>query len=156
MNSTTPSALIGTVIRRATAADAETLTSLMLKSSAYQGQYASILEGYAVTAEYMARHLVFVAADGAGRVLGFYSLVCEPAELDLAFVADDAQGLGVGRQLVEHMLGEARAAGLDGVRVVSHPPSEEFYRRLGARRTGTVPPAPPKVDWVRPELWFSV
>ncbi len=144
-------------IRRAAPTEADALTRLMLGSSAYQGAYASILQGYRVTADYVARHLVFVAegVDG-GPLLGFYALICDPPELDLAFVADEAQGKGAGRLLITHMLNEAQAAGLSGVRVVSHPPSEGFYRALGARPTGILPPTPPRVPWERPELWFDV
>lgn len=143
-------------IRRATAEDADPLTALMQASAAYRGRYASILDGYRVTADYITRHTVFVASDEAGSLLGFYALVLQPPELDLAFVADDAQGTGLGRRLVEHMLGEAREAGLTEVRVVSHPPAEEFYRRLGAKRVGTLAPSPPKVTWERPDLRFTL
>ncbi|SDJ85578.1 GNAT family N-acetyltransferase [Streptomyces indicus] len=143
-------------IRRAEAADADALTALMHASRAYRGAYASILQGYRVTPDYVARHRVFLAEDAHGTLLGFYALVCSPPELDLAFVADEAQGRGAGRLLLTHMLDEARAAGLPGVRVVSHPPSEGFYRALGARRTGTLPASPPKVTWERPELWFDL
>lgn len=72
------------------------------------------------------------------------------------FVTDAAQGLGIGRRLVEHMTDEARGAGLDAVRVVSHPPAEGFYRSVGARRTGTVAANPPAVMWDRPELVIPV
>ncbi|MGW0859035.1 GNAT family N-acetyltransferase [Streptomyces sp. NPDC002690] len=103
---------------------------------------------------------------GAGSpLLGFYSLVLDagephgPAatgELDLMFVADAAQGHGIGRRLVAHLRQEAARAGLDAVRVVSHPPSEGFYRRVGAERTGTVPANPPYVMWDRPELMLPI
>lgn len=132
----------------------ERLTALIQESGAYRGTYASIISGYRVTADYIARHRVFVAVDADGRLLGFYALVVEPPELDLAFVADDAQGRGVGRLLIEHMIGQAREAGLTDVRVVSHPAAEEFYRHLGAERVGTIAPSPPKVAWERPELRF--
>ncbi|SPE99489.1 GNAT family N-acetyltransferase [Streptomyces sp. MA5143a] len=84
--------------------------------------------------------------------MGFYALLTEadPPELDLAFVADDTQGKGVGRLLVDHMLGQAREAGLAGVRVTSHPTAEGFCQRMGAERVGTVGPVPPKVTWERP------
>ncbi len=144
------------MIRRAVEQDAERLTALVQGSGAYRGQYASIISGYRVTADYIARHRVFAAVDTAGRVLGFYALVLDPPELDLIFVADDAQGTGVGRLLVEHMIRQAEKAGLSDVRVVSHPPAEKFYRRLGAERVGTVAPSPPKVAWERPELRFAV
>lgn len=96
------------------------------------------------------------AGEGGGQVLGFYSLVLAPPELDLMFVADRAQGRGVGRLLVAHLRSEARAAGLDRVRVVSHPPAEGFYRSVGAVHTGTAPANPPVVVWDRPELEFRI
>ncbi|MFI0906539.1 GNAT family N-acetyltransferase [Streptomyces sioyaensis] len=160
------------VVRRAEGRDARRLTRLVRSSRAYEGRYAAMVEGYRVGPDYIEAHRVFVAvavdADvdgemGAGgeaqcgeRVLGFYALVVEPAELDLMFVADQAQGYGIGRRLVEHMQGEARRLGIERVRVVSHPPAEGFYRRVGARPVGTVPANPPAVMWDRPELAFLV
>ncbi|NDL57353.1 GNAT family N-acetyltransferase [Phytoactinopolyspora mesophila] len=143
-------------IRRATRRDARRITTLIHSSSAYHGQYASILWDYRVTGEYLDRHEVFVATDRGGRLLGFYALLLDPPELDLAFVADDAQGSGLGRALIEHMIAQAHAAGLPTVRVVSHPPAEMFYRRLGAERIGTVAARPPAVPWERPELEFRI
>ncbi|MFF7617734.1 GNAT family N-acetyltransferase [Streptomyces lavendulae] len=145
-----------TTIRRATEEDAEGLTALVQESRAYRGRYATVIAGYRVTAAYIERHRVFAAVGTAGRLLGFYSLVLEPAELDLAFVSDEAQGTGVGRLLMEHMLGQARRAGLTDVRVVSNPPAERFYLRMGAERVGVVAATPPKVTWERPELRFVV
>lgn len=72
------------------------------------------------------------------------------------FVADDAQGLGIGRLLIAHLRGEAQLAGLTGVRIVSHPPAEGFYRSVGALRTGTAVANPPAVMWDRPELTLPV
>ncbi|MBX9359803.1 GNAT family N-acetyltransferase [Streptomyces massasporeus] len=146
------------VIRRAVARDVKRLTRLVRGSRAYEGQYAAMVAGYRVGPDYVEAHRVFVAvdADDAGRVLGFYSLVLVPPELDLLFVADGMQGRGIGRLLVEHMKSEARAAGLDRVRVVSHPPAEGFYRSVGALPTGTVSANPPAVAWDRPELEFLI
>nr|WP_121230719.1 GNAT family N-acetyltransferase [Saccharothrix variisporea] len=127
----------------------------MHASSAYHGDYATILEGYEVTPEYVERHRVYAAVD-ADDVLGFYALILDPPELDIAFVADEAQGRGIGRLLVDHMRAQARAAGLTKVRVVSHPPAERFYLAVGARRVGTIPAKPPKVGWERPELLFTI
>ncbi|WP_329056439.1 GNAT family N-acetyltransferase [Amycolatopsis sp. NBC_01488] len=142
-------------ILRATPAQSGALTALMHASSAYQGDYASILDGYVVTPGYVETHPTFTATTG-GELLGFYALLEDPPELDILFVADAAQGLGLGARLVGHMLGEARARGITRVRVVSHPPALPFYLRMGARRTGTIPPNPPKVRWERPELRFDV
>ncbi|MFJ8074542.1 GNAT family N-acetyltransferase [Streptomyces sp. NPDC096176] len=145
-----------TGVRRAVARDAKRLTRLVRGSSAYQGHYAPMVAGYRVGPDYIEAHEVFVAADGSDRVLGFYALVLSPPELDLMFVTDDAQGLGIGRLLVEHMTERARAAGLDAVRVVAHPPAEGFYLSVGARRTGTALARPPAVMWDRPELLFPI
>ncbi|MEV7670296.1 GNAT family N-acetyltransferase [Streptomyces sp. NPDC088752] len=152
-------------IRRATADDSRRLTRLVRGSRAYRGDYAAMVEGYQVGGPYIEHHPVFVAADGGGdgKVFGFYALLVDgievgaggEAELDLAFVADEAQGLGIGRLLMEHMAGQARAAGAGSVKVVAHPPSEEFYLRTGAVRTGTVPPSG-SVHWERPELRYDV
>ncbi|MFE2323319.1 GNAT family N-acetyltransferase [Streptomyces sp. NPDC059385] len=143
-------------IRRATEQDVAVLTALVQESGAYQGQYATAISGYQVTPDYIDRNLVFTAVDSTGRSVGFYSLVLDPAELDLAFVSDEAQGMGIGRLLMEHMLDQAGQAGLTQVRVVSNPPAEQFYRRMGAEPVGTVPASPPRVTWVRPELRFTV
>ncbi|MER8034518.1 GNAT family N-acetyltransferase [Streptomyces hydrogenans] len=142
-------------IRRATAADSRRLTRLVRGSSAYRGPYAVMVDGYQVGGAYIEHHPVHVAVDADGRVLGFYALLLDEAELDLAFVADSAQGLGIGRRLIAHMTGEARAAGLTAVRVVAHPPAEEFYLRTGARRTGTVAAAG-RIHWDRPELSYDL
>ncbi|MET8472335.1 GNAT family N-acetyltransferase [Streptomyces sp. NPDC006422] len=144
-------------VRRATAQDARRLTRLVRGSSAYRDPYASMVAGYRVGPDYIEAHPVHVAVDEAdGRVLGFYALLLAPRELDLMFVADEAQGRGIGRLLIAHMLAQAVGAGLDHVRVVAHPPAEGFYRSMGARRTGTVAARPPAVAWDRPELEFAV
>ncbi|MFH8516301.1 GNAT family N-acetyltransferase [Streptomyces gelaticus] len=144
-------------IRRATARDAKRLTRLVRTSRAYEGPYAAMVAGYRVGPDYIEAHRVFAAVEpGSEQVLGFYSLVLQPPELDLLFVADDAQGLGVGRLLVGHLRGEAERAGLTGVRIVSHPPAEGFYRSVGARRTGTLAANPPAVMWDRPELLLPI
>ncbi|MCT4352831.1 GNAT family N-acetyltransferase [Streptomyces sp. Je 1-79] len=142
-------------LRRATADDSRRLSRLVRKSAAYRGDYAAMVDGYVVGGTYIEHHPVFVAVDEQDRVLGFYALLLDEAELDLAFVADEAQGRGIGRLLMEHMTDQARAAGLASVRVVSHPPAEDFYLRTGARRTGTVEPTG-HIHWARPELRYDV
>lgn len=148
-----------TFVRRAVARDAKRLTRLVRGSRAYEGQYAAMVSGYRVGPDYIENHQVFVAVDAddvTGRVLGFYALVLVPPELDLLFVQDGTQGRGIGRLLVDHMKTQARAAGLDRVRVVSHPPAEGFYRSVGALPTGTASANPPAVAWDRPELEFLI
>ncbi|QHC27673.1 GNAT family N-acetyltransferase [Streptomyces sp. HF10] len=146
-------------IRRSVARDAKRLTRLVRGSGAYAGKYASAVAGYRVGPDYLEAHRAFVAVGGeedGGRVLGFYALVLDPPELDLLFVADEAQGRGIGRLLVAHMQSEARAAGIDRVKVVSHLPAQDFYHRVGAIRTGTALANPPAVPWDRPEFEFRI
>ncbi|MFJ1601201.1 GNAT family N-acetyltransferase [Streptomyces sp. NPDC088261] len=152
----------GTRIRRATARDARRLTRIVRSSRAYEGPYAPMTAGYRIGPDYIETHEVFVAVEEATasgtpeRVLGFYALLLAEAELDLMFVADDAQGRGLGRLLAAHLADRAREAGLTGVRVVAHPPSEGFYLTVGARRTGTVYARPPAVMFDRPEMILPV
>jgi GNAT superfamily N-acetyltransferase len=116
-----------------------------------------MVAGYRVGPDYIETHQVFAAVEPeTDRLLGFYSLILAPPELDLMFVADDAQGLGIGRLLVGHLRDEAKCAALNGVRIVSHPPAEGFYRSVGARRTGTLAANPPVVMWDRPELVLPI
>ncbi|MET8894031.1 GNAT family N-acetyltransferase [Streptomyces albogriseolus] len=147
-------------VRRAVARDAKRLTRLVRGSGAYQGKYEVAVADYRIGPDYIEAHRAFVAvgADehGGGRVLGFYSLILAPAELDLLFVADEVQGRGIGRLLVAHMQSQARAAGLDRVKVVSHVTAEDFYHRVGAVRTGTAFANPPAVPWDRPEFEFRI
>jgi GNAT superfamily N-acetyltransferase len=142
-------------IRPALASDAAGLTHLMLRSSAYQGEYAPILEGYRMTPDQIGRDLVFVA-DTRDEPVGFYSLILagEP-ELDLMFVADAMHGTGLGRLLFEHMRAQAAARGLREIRIVSHPPALGFYERMGAVRVGISPPEG-KASWSRPVLLFPI
>ncbi|MFH8757012.1 GNAT family N-acetyltransferase [Streptomyces atroolivaceus] len=146
----------GVRIRRAVARDAKRLTRLVTASRAYEGPYAPMVAGYKVGPDYIEAHGVHVAVDAEGRVLGFYALLLSPPELDLMFVADHAQGRGIGRLLIGHLREEARRAGLTDVRVVAHPPAEGFYRSMGAERTGTVVARPPAVMWDRPDLVLGV
>ena len=142
-------------IRRAGAADLPAVDTLMRAVSAYHGEYAPMLAGYALTPEQFERDLVFVAED-AGRLTGFYSLIVEgEPELDLMFVADAAQGTGLGARLFRHMEDQAGALGIDAVKIVANPPAEGFYRRMGAERIGTKRPKG-RVTWIQPILYLRL
>lgn len=145
----------GVRIRRATAADADALTALTHASRAYDGAYRAILDGYALTPAQLERDAVHVAVDDDAALLGYYSLVhdaeARAAELDLLFVDDAAQGRGIGALLFAHMRATARALGVARLRIVSHPPAERFYLRMGAVRIGEQAPRG-RVAWARPLL----
>jgi GNAT superfamily N-acetyltransferase len=142
-------------LRRATAQDLAALNALMRASGAYHGEYAPILDGYAVTADQLARDHV-VLAEHDGEPLGFYSLVTDgEPELDLMFVADAAQGLGLGAELFQHMAQVAKALGIDAVKIISNPPAAGFYERMGALRIGTRRPKG-RVTWSQPILYLRL
>jgi GNAT superfamily N-acetyltransferase len=144
-------------IRRAGSADCAALTRVMHASSAYRGTFAAILDGYAVTPSQVETDLVYLA-EAQGDVLGFYSLVVDDdgaAELDLMFVADAAQGQGLGARLFADMRELARELGITRVTIVAHPPAEAFYRRQGAARVGTRA-ASGRVTWARPVLMLEI
>ncbi len=143
------------VFRCAREVDLPALNRLMQASPAYEAEYRRMLDGYVITAEQIARDHI-VLADRDGEVLGFYSLITggEP-ELDLMFVADAAQGKGLGARLFRHMQAEAARLGLSSLRIVSHPPAVGFYERMGAVRVGTMP-ACSRATWERPVLALPV
>lgn len=142
-------------IRPAERGDAEALTQLMHQSSAYHGDYASILDGYAITADQIDSD-VFYIADLQDDIAGFYSLALDDEpELDLMFVADHAQGSGIGAKLFQHMAAEAKRRGIPSIKIISHPPSVGFYQRMGATIVGTKPPTM-KVTWERPILNLAI
>lgn len=137
-------------IRRASARDHDAINALVQSSSAYDGVYRAMLDGYEVTAKQIVEEETWLAEEG--DLLGFYSLVFHTQpELDLMFVSDAAQGRGVGRVLFDHMRALAKARGAGSVKIVSHPPALNFYRRMGAIEVGLAYPVG-NVTWARPVL----
>lgn len=139
------------VIRRATAADLPAINALIQASSTYHGEYRPMLATYAVSAAQVERDQMYVAEDDS-ELIGLYSLALgEAPELDLMFVADHLHGSGLGRALIAHLKETARQLGVPEIKIVSHPPSVGFYKRVGAVEIGVKPPAG-RVTWTRPIL----
>ncbi|TDC50073.1 N-acetyltransferase [Jiangella ureilytica] len=144
-------------IAAATVAETEELTAMVRTARAYDGAYRVMVANQTIDAAYIGRHLTRVAHGPDGRILGFASLQVPgrggpgEGELDFMFVADDAQGLGIGRLLIDDVVAHARAQGLVRVHIVSHPPSAGFYRRCGARDVAVIAPYG-RIGWSRPHL----
>jgi GNAT superfamily N-acetyltransferase len=136
-------------IRQAAADDIAAMNDLMHASMA-------ILDGYQLTLAQIERDHVYVAEEHA-KVLGFYSLIASSPdpELDLLFVSDAAQGIGIGSALIAHLKQLAISLGISAIRIVSHPPALDFYVRIGAKIIGTSP-AHGRVTWERPVLTLPV
>jgi GNAT superfamily N-acetyltransferase len=146
---------VGLSIRAANASDLPATNTLMHDSHAYRGEYYKIIENYFVTPEMLAKNKVLLVEQNE-TLLGFYSLVVDGiAYLDLMFVSDDAQGLGVGRALFDHMKATARQTGYDAVQIGAHPPAVGFYERMGAVRCGVSPPID-GLTWERPLLKLAI
>jgi len=146
-------------IRRATARDHAALNAIVQSSSAYDGVYRAMLDGYEVTTQQVVEEETWLALGGLAEdeaVLGFYCLVFHTQpELDLMFVSDAAQGRGVGRLLFDHMRTRAAALGAIAVKIISHPPARDFYRRMGAVEVGVAYPTG-VASWARPILSLPV
>jgi N-acetylglutamate synthase-like GNAT family acetyltransferase len=143
-------------IRKAQPSDQKVLNCLVQQSSAYSGVYRQILDGYELTADQIAIDYIYLG-ELNGCVVGFYSvtLKSDSAELDLMFVANNAQNRGIGAQMIDHMRNLVSDMGLPGITIVSHPPAVGFYMRLGATRIGTKTPIG-RVTWERPILYLSL
>lgn len=143
------------VIRRAALADLPAINALIQESSTYHGEYRPMIATYIVGQAQLARDQMYVA-DKDGAVVGLYSLTlgAEP-ELDLMFVADRLHGSGLGRTLIAHLKETAQQLGVREIKIVSHPPSVGFYKRVGAVEVGLKPPAG-RVTWARPILMLKV
>ncbi|WP_116948485.1 GNAT family N-acetyltransferase [Jiangella endophytica] len=141
----------------ATVAETEALTTMVRTSAAYTGEYRVMVANQTIDAAYIGRHLTRVAHGPDGELLGFVTLQVPgrggpgEGEVDFMFVAEDAQGRGIGRLLIDHLRAEAATLGLRRLHVVSHPPSAGFYRSCGFRDVGVIAPHG-RIGWSRPHL----
>jgi GNAT superfamily N-acetyltransferase len=144
------------LVRRATPADAPTLTRIVRESSAYVGEYRAIVENLEITSAQIERDTVYVCED-EGEISGFYSLIAKDgsAELDLLFVDNAFLGKGIGKMLFRHMVEEAERMGFLRVEIVAHPPAQAFYLKMGAVVVGEKPPSG-RVTWTRPRMMLEV
>jgi GNAT superfamily N-acetyltransferase len=101
--------------------------------------------------EYWIAHssAVWIARVG-GRLVGAYyvkpNFVGKASHISNAgyFVLESHRGKGLGRQLVEHSLHEARRLGFDAMQfnlVFASNPARQMYRQLGFQEVGRIPAA---------------
>ncbi len=118
------------------------INALILRSKAHWGYDAAMMD-------VMARVLrVDMDAAGAGRAIAGWiedqpvgvAQVSDPykdergraMELDLLFIAPEAIGTGLGRQLYEWAVDQARAAEAQRLDILSDPFARGFYTAMGA------------------------
>ncbi len=143
------------VVRRATAADAAGLAELRWKWRAVEEQERGVEHGEFVTrfsewvSDHLDSHIPFLASAHGELVGSGYLAVLErvpgvkrwerlSGSIQSVFVVPEHRGRGIGEQLVDALLLEARARSLSYVSV--HPSSRSFtlYRRLGFRESSGV------------------
>ena len=71
-----------------------------------------------------------------GQVAGFGALRMDDQLLDALFVEPSLAGRGIGRELLEFLIGMAKAAGCPSLRVNSSLNAVGFYRANGFSETG--------------------
>lgn len=129
-------------IRKAKATEGDALSALALRSKAVWGYPAAFLEQcvpeLTYDAEYLRRHLVFVA-ERAGLLSGFYTLEhisSARVELGALFVAPEFLRQGTGRALLTHAKSQSRSRGYLKMWIQGDPHAAPFYRSHGARQIG--------------------
>lgn len=132
------------ILRPAVASEQKTLEALQrLASLANAGDRQALLvnpDAIELPIEQIANGQVFVA-ERHGATVGFAAVLPRDdsgAELDALFVEPDLWKQGIGRLLVDHCAGIARARGATALHVIGNPHAEGFYLACGFERIGTI------------------
>ena len=142
-------------IRPAVVADARAIAEVHVQShrSTYKGIFPdALLDGLSVEsrergwrdllAAVAPPSLTLVACDADGRVVGFLSggrertgQLARDGEIYAIYLLHEAQGQGVGKQLVQRFVQELKSCGLASmaVWVLALNPSRRFYEALGGQ-----------------------
>ena len=126
-------------LRPARAGEAESLTSLCMRSKAHWGYDDEFMRlcvpSLTVSEKSITQGRVTVATDEAGRTIGTVSVGQDgdDAELGLMFIDPPAMGGGAGRLLFEAAVQLARKLGCRRMTILADPNAAPFYERMGAR-----------------------
>jgi GNAT superfamily N-acetyltransferase len=148
-------------IRRATLADAETLTDLTMRSLGHWGYDERFLEFVypmvSVKPDFISDRLIYVLED-LDRIVGYLGLRADVPESELhkLFVELDAIGHGYGRFLWQRSIELASQLGMRVMVNNSDPNAVAFYRAVGAELVGTVPIDSPIPGWALQVLHYDV
>lgn len=150
--------------RSAASFEAPDLSQLARRSKAYWGYGSEQLDvweqdgSFSIPPEACATGLVGVAEDEAGPV-GFYRLSghAPTGKLSDLWVAPEAIGTGLGKELAYRAMERARDLGFTALSINSEPNAEGFYAHLGATRVGELPaPLPGEPDRVLPTMVLRI
>ena len=135
------------IVRRAQPDDAERLTEIAHQAKAHWGYPPEWLElwrpSLTFDAALLARDWVRIA-EIDGLALAVVAIEGEPPTVELShlWVAPEAMGRGLGRQLFAAAVEHSRRCGADRLEIVSDPHAEAFYCHLGATRVAEVESQP--------------
>ena len=135
-------------IRSASGGDAGRLTAIAHAAKRHWGYAEDLIALWArdltVTAAFIDSHPVFCIATDC-EILGFYALSRDESTFGLAhlWIEPGYMRTGLGTALLRHAIETVRSLGGDALEIASDPHAEGFYRRLGARRVGSVASKPP-------------
>jgi GNAT superfamily N-acetyltransferase len=134
---------MATIIRRARAAEAESLTLIAHAAKRYWQYPERWLEVWrealTVTPDFIRCNEVYVAMDEA-QIIGFYALLLadDRATLEHLWIAPAHIGRGFGEKLFKHATERASALGATLLAIEADPHAEGFYQRMGAEKCGEV------------------
>jgi N-acetylglutamate synthase-like GNAT family acetyltransferase len=131
-------------LRRAGPGDAESLSSLAFRSKASWGYDIDFMKRCRAELTFSADQIEaprnhFVVCEVNDSLAGFYGLEIHgehDAELIALFVKPAVLRKGIGRLLIQHMIGAARQLGVRTVTIQGDPNAEDFYAAIGATAAG--------------------
>jgi GNAT superfamily N-acetyltransferase len=150
--------------RSAQPSEAPDLSHLARRSKAYWGYDSEQLDlweqdgSFSVPPEACATELVGVAEDESS-LIGFYRLSGHApiGKLSDLWVAPEAIGTGLGKELAHRAMERARDLGFTALNINSEPNAEGFYTHLGATRVGELPaPLAGEPDRVLPTMILRI
>lgn len=137
-----------TLLRDATASDAEALTSLARRSKAYWGYDDAFMKACEAELNITAGRILsenILVAEVGGRIVGMVALVTDNesnvAELEDMFVDPDCIGTGLGGVLLSRIKSMGITLGVQSIEVDADPNAQGFYERCGYQLISTSPSA---------------
>ena len=134
-------------IRKARLADCDELTRIAHAAKRFWCYPEKLIRLWdrdlTITPDFIVQHFMCCAVRDSS-VVGFYALSGKRSSRELEHMWVDPKwiGSGVGRSLFTHLLRHLRRTGVRRLSIASDPNAEGFYRKLGARRIGSVPSRP--------------
>ena len=129
------------IIRRALAEEAETLTQIALEAKRYWGYPEHWIKHWesdlTISSDFIRDNEVYVA-ENDGEVRGFYALCVNgnEAELEHMWVTPESIGTGVGKDLFLDAMDRAATLKVREIGISADPNAAGFYERMGASQVG--------------------